>query len=142
MTNINNQVILIGYLGADPETRNLESGNQVTRLRLATTEKYTDRNGEKQETTEWHTVIGWGKLSEIMEQIAAKGAQVAIRGKLTHRSYDDKDGIKRYISEVVASDFMLLSSKKDREQVPSSETTKAAPQQEQVSANHDDDLPF
>lgn len=103
-----NRVQLIGHVGQEPEIKNLESG-RVANFTIATNENYTNAKGEKVEQTEWHRVSAWGKTVDIIEKFLTKGTQVALEGKLTHRSYDDKDGNKRYITEVVANELVLLS---------------------------------
>ncbi len=103
-----NRVQLIGHVGQEPEIKNLESG-RVANFTIATNESYTNAKGEKVEQTEWHRVSAWGKTVDIIENLLTKGSYVAIEGKLTHRSYDDKDGNKRYITEVVANELVLLN---------------------------------
>ena len=103
-----NRVQLIGHVGQEQENKNLESG-RVANFTIATNENYTNAKGEKVEQTEWHRVSAWGKTVVIIEKLLTKGSHVAIEGKLTHRSYDDKDGNKRYITEVVANELVLLS---------------------------------
>ena len=103
-----NSVQLIGHVGQEPEIKNLESG-RVANFTIATNESYTNAKGEKVEQTEWHRVSAWGKTVDIIEKFLTKGTHVALEGKLTHRSYDDKDGNKRYITEVVANELVLLS---------------------------------
>ena len=103
-----NRVQLIGHVGQEPEIKSLESG-RVANFTIATNESYTHAKGEKVEQTEWHRVSAWGKTVDIIEKLLTKGSHVAIEGKLTHRSYDDKDGNKRYITEVVANELVLLS---------------------------------
>src|SRR5215468_6979060 len=103
-----NKVILIGNLGADPELRYTPSGQAVCDLRLATNESWTDKNGQKQERTEWHRVVMWGKPAEICKQYLTKGQKLYIEGRLQTRSWDDKEGNKRYSTEIVATDFMFL----------------------------------
>ena len=103
-----NRVQLIGHVGQEPEIKNLESG-RVANFTIATNENYTNAKGEKVEQTEWHRVSAWGKTVVIIEKLLTKGSHVAIEGKLTHRSYDDKDGNKRYITEVVANELVLLN---------------------------------
>ena len=103
-----NRVQLIGHVGQEPEIKNLESG-RVANFTIATNESYTNAKGEKVEQTEWHRVSAWGKTVDIIEKFLTKGTHVALEGKLTHRSYDDKDGNKRYIPEVVANELVLLS---------------------------------
>ncbi len=103
-----NKVQLIGHVGQDPEIKQLENG-RVANFTIATNDSYTNAKGEKVEQTEWHRVSAWGKTVEIIEQLLKKGSHVAIEGKLTHRSYDDKDGNKRYITEVVANELVMLN---------------------------------
>ena len=103
-----NKVQLIGNLGTDPEIINLESGKKLAKIAIATNESYTNDKGEKVTDTQWHNVIAWGKIAEIIEKYLKKGKEVAIEGKLTHRSYEDKHGDKRYATEVVASELLLL----------------------------------
>ncbi len=107
---------MIGHLGKDPEVRQFEggvppSGNVKAQFSLATSETYKNTKGEKVTDTQWHQVICWGKLAQIVEQYLQKGQQVAVEGKLTYRSYEDKQGVKRYITEVVASDILMLDKK-------------------------------
>jgi len=108
MNALRNKVQLIGHVGQDPEIKNLDGGKKVVNLTIATNESYTNDKGEKVEQTEWHKVVAWGKTAEIIEKYVTKGKEIAIEGKLTHRSYDDKNGEKRYITEVVANDLLLL----------------------------------
>lgn len=103
-----NRVQLIGNAGNDPIVKTLDGGRKVANLTIATNDSYKNDKGERIEQTEWHTVVAWGKTAEIMEKFVTKGKQIAIDGKLTHRSYDDKNGDKRYITEVVVSEIMLL----------------------------------
>ncbi len=103
-----NKVILVGHLGADPDMRYTPSGQGVCELRLATSESWNDKNGQRQERTEWHRVVVWGKRAEICSKYLAKGRQVYVEGRIQTRNYDDKDGNKRYITEVIANDVQLL----------------------------------
>lgn len=103
-----NKVILVGHLGADPDMRYTPSGQGVCELRLATSESWNDKNGQRQERTEWHRVVVWGKRAEICSKYLAKGRQVYIEGRIQTRNYDDKDGNKRYITEVIAADVQFL----------------------------------
>jgi len=103
-----NRVQLIGNTGNDPIIKTLESGKKVANLTIATKDYYKNDKGERVEQTEWHTIVAWGKTAEIIEKFVTKGKQIGIEGKLTHRSYEDKNGEKRYITEVVASEIMLL----------------------------------
>ena len=108
MNAIKNRVQLIGNVGNDPEIKNLDGGKKLANLTIATNDSYKNDKGEKVEQTEWHRVVAWGKTAEIIEKYVTKGKQVAIEGKLSHRSYDDKNGEKRYITEVVVNDLLLL----------------------------------
>jgi single-strand DNA-binding protein len=106
-----NKVILIGNLGADPETRYTASNDAVTNIRIATTETWKDKSGEKQERTEWHNVVFFGKLAEIAGEYLKKGRQVYVEGSLRTRKWQDKNGQDRYTTEVVASDMKMLGSR-------------------------------
>jgi single-strand DNA-binding protein len=108
MNAMRNKVQLIGHAGNDPEIKNLDGGKKVANLTIATNDTYKNEKGEKVEQTEWHKVVAWGKTAEIIEKYVTKGKEIAIEGKLTHRSYEDKNGEKRYITEVVANDILLL----------------------------------
>ena len=103
-----NKVILVGNLGQDPETRHTNGGNSVTQLRLATTEKFKDRDGAMQERTEWHTVIVWGKQGEACGKHLTKGRQVYVEGRLTTRKWQDKEGKDRYTTEVIGDNVRFL----------------------------------
>ncbi len=103
-----NTVQLIGHVGQEPEIKNLEGGKKLANISIATNEVYYKDNGDKVEKTEWHRVTAWGKTAEIIEKYIIKGKEVAIEGKLTTRSYDDKDGNKRYVTEIVANEILLL----------------------------------
>ena len=98
-----NKVILVGNLGKDPEVRHLENNNVVAKFSIATNESYKDKSGEWQNLTEWHDVVAWRYLAQVAERDLKKGSQVYVEGKLTHRKYQDKDGIDRYITEVLAN---------------------------------------
>lgn len=108
MNAMKNKVQLIGHVGQDPEVKDLEGGKKVANLTLATNDYYINDKGEKVENTEWHKVAAWGKIAEIIEKYVVKGKEIVVEGKLTHRSYEDKDGTKRYVTEVVANDILLL----------------------------------
>lgn len=109
MNSLKNKVVLIGHVGIDPTITNISDGKIVARLSLATNEQYKDANGNKVKNTNWHTVVGWGKIAEIIEKYVKKGKLVAVEGKLVSRYYEDKEGVKRYVSEVVVSEILLLS---------------------------------
>ncbi|MFY0714988.1 single-stranded DNA-binding protein [Seonamhaeicola sp. NFXS20] len=110
MSTLKNKVQLIGNVGNEPEITNLESGKKVARLSLATNENYKNSQGEKQTDTNWHTVIAWGKTAGIIEKYVTKGKEIAVSGKLSTRRYEDKSGNKRYVTEVVISEILLLSN--------------------------------
>ncbi len=109
-----NRVILIGHLGQDPEIRTLEAGTMVAKLSVATNENYKDRNGEWQTNTEWHDVVAWRSLADRAQSQLTKGSQVYVEGKLTHRSWEDQQGNKRYSTEVVANYFRKISDPRER----------------------------
>ncbi len=111
MNSLRNSVRLIGNLGAAPEVKNLDKGNKVAKLALATNETYTNQKGEKVTETYWHNLVAWGKTAEIAEKYLNKGSEVAIEGKLTNHSYTDKEGIKRYTTEIVVNEFLMLDKK-------------------------------
>lgn len=106
-----NKAVLIGRLGKDPEKRNMTNGDAVTNISLATTESWKDRNGEKQDRTEWHKIVAYRKLAEIMGEYLKKGSQVYIEGKLATRKWTDKNGMERYTTEIIATDMKMLGSK-------------------------------
>ena len=103
-----NKVILLGNLGADPEVRFTPGGQAVANFRIATSESWNDKNGQRQERTEWHRVVVWGKRAEVCSKYLSKGRQVYVEGRIQTRTYDDKDGNKRYITEVIAADVQFL----------------------------------
>ena len=111
MNALKNKVQLIGNLGNNPEIITLESGKKLAKFSIATNESYRNTKGEKVTDTQWHNVIAWNKTAEIIEKYVQKGKEIAIEGKLTSRSYDDKDGNKRYITEVIVRELLLLGSK-------------------------------
>ena len=108
MNTLRNKVQLIVNLGNDPEIINLESGKTLAKFNIATNESYTNNQGEKITDTQWHNIVAWGKTAQIVEKYVGKGKEVAIEGKLTTRSWEDKDGMKSYITEVVCSELLML----------------------------------
>ena len=110
MNTLRNKVQLIGNLGNDPEIINLESGKTLAKFSIATNESYKNASGDKITDTQWHNVIAWGKTAQIIEKYITKGKEVAIEGKLTSRSYEDKEGNKRYITEVVCNELLMLGN--------------------------------
>jgi len=111
MNTLRNKVQLIGNLGNNPEIITLDSGKKLAKFSIATNESYKNTQGEKVTNTEWHNVVAWNKTAEIIEKYLEKGSEIAIEGKLTSRSYDDKDGNKRYITEVVCNELLMLGGK-------------------------------
>ena len=111
MSTLRNKVQLIGNLGNTPEIINLESGKKLAKFAIATNESYKNAAGEKVTDTQWHNVVAWNKTAEIIEKYLEKGSEVALEGKLTSRSYETKEGEKRYITEVVCNELLMLGSK-------------------------------
>ena len=109
--SLRNKVALIGHTGKEVEIFNFESGNRKASVTLATNDYYTNANGEKVEETQWHNLVAYGKTAEIMEKYMPKGKEIAIEGKLIYRSYDDKDWVKRMITEIRVEELVLLGSK-------------------------------
>lgn len=111
MYALKNKVQLIGNLGNKPEIRTLEGGKKMARFSVATNEVYRNAKGEKVTETQWHNLVAWGKVAEIAEKYLDKGSEVAIEGKLTNRSYQDKEGTKKYITEVQVNEVLMLGEK-------------------------------
>ncbi len=111
MTTLRNSVQLIGRLGMNPETSNYGDNKSRVKFSLATNEFYKDKDGERQEETQWHNVVAYGKTGEIAEKYVKKGDEIAIAGKITYRSWEDKDGKTNYITEVVANEIQMLGKK-------------------------------
>ena len=146
-----NRVILIGNLGKDPEIRSLEGGVKVANFSLATTETYKGKNGEKVDSTEWHNIVLWRGLAEVAESYLKKGNSVYIEGKIRTRDWTDKDGNKRYTTEIVADNMVMLGSKRDQQsggEYNGPQKQEKTAQQEPVEQHNDlnaepaDDLPF
>jgi single-strand DNA-binding protein len=143
-----NKVILVGHLGADPELRHTQTGTPVASFRVATTERYNDRSGERQERTEWHRIVAWAKLAEICNNYLRKGKQVYIEGRIQTRQWEDQSGSTRYTTEVVANNMVMLGRAGDvANDVPaqSSPPDPGAPEGGPGgggSGSDDDDLPF
>ncbi len=141
-----NKVILIGNLGKDPELRRTQSGSSVVSFSLATTERWTDKNGAKQDKTEWHNIVAWGKLADLANQYLKKGRSAYIEGRITTNSWDDKDGNKRYRTEIVANQIQFLGSPGassngggNYEPAQNSSAPSMVPEPEPIV---EDDLPF
>jgi single-strand DNA-binding protein len=136
-----NKAILIGNLGGDPELRSTPSGTPVATFTLATNESWTDREGQRQERTEWHRIVAWGKLAEICGQYLRKGRQVYVEGRLTTRSWEDRQGNQRKTTEIVANQMLMLGGRPSGpgEGEPERETPEFAAETVKIE---DDDLPF
>ncbi len=133
-----NKAILLGNLGKDPEIRRLDDGRAVANFSIATSESYKNKAGEKVTNTEWHNIVLWSPLAEIAENYLKKGSQVYIEGKISNRSYEDKEGVKKYISEVVGRDITLLGRAPETQQQNDSSSTE----NDNPEAVQEDDLPF
>lgn len=135
-----NKVMLLGNLGADPELRITSGGQAILKLRLATTESYLDRNNARQERTEWHSVTLWGKRGEALAKLLAKGERVFVEGRLETSSYE-KDGEKRYRTEVVATN-VVLNGRSEQRGAPSGNTRRRAVEDFAGDEGGDSDVPF
>ena len=113
MNSLRNSVRLIGNLGMNPEVKEIGKDKKLAKFSIATREVYKNEQGEKVSDTQWHNVIAWGSQAKIAEKYLKKGHEIAIEGKLTSRSYSDKDGVKRYITEIVVNEILMIGSKKD-----------------------------
>lgn len=111
MNNLRNSVRLIGNLGANPEIKLLEKGGKMAKFTLATNEVFHDKEGKKVTDTQWHNIVAWGKSAEIVEEYLSKGSEIALEGKLTSRNYESKEGEKKYITEVVMNELLMLGKK-------------------------------
>ncbi len=136
-----NKVILIGNVGSDPEVRSLQGGAKVATFRIATSERFKDRNGETRENTEWHSIVVWGKQAEFVENYVKKGLQLYVEGKLTARQWTDQSGSKHQVTEVKCESIQLLS-KKETSQRPDSASNSAGGRPYSSPDMPDDDIPF
>jgi single-strand DNA-binding protein len=134
-----NKVILIGNLGADPEVRYTPSGSAVANFRIATSEQWTDKGGQKQERTEWHRIVAWGRLGEICGEYLHKGKQIYVEGRLQTREWEDREGNKRFTTEVVAQTMQMLGPSGKGGSVGTGDNRY--PSEEPVTVP-DDDIPF
>jgi single-strand DNA-binding protein len=152
-----NKVILLGRLGQDPEIRYTPTSAAVCNFSIATSESWTDKAGEKKEKTEWHRIVVWGKLAELCNQYLSKGRQVFVEGRLQTRSWDDKDGTKRYTTEIVANTVQFIGGQaqagktttttKDATAMPTTEAAPAGVMDREYNVSNDinftaDDIPF
>lgn len=127
MNALRNKVQLIGNLGAKVEIKNLEGGNVLGKVSMATNEVYKNKKGERVQETTWHNLVAWGKTAELLNKYTDKGSEIAIEGKISNRTYDDKDGNKRYFSEIIVNEVLFLG---DRKSIAS------------TAKETEDDLPF
>jgi single-strand DNA-binding protein len=111
MNALRNKVQLIGNLGGNPEVKTFDKGKKLAKMSIATNESYRNSQGELVKETQWHNLIAWGKTADIIEKHLKKGSEVAVEGKLINRNYTDKDGIKRYITEIEVNELLMLGSK-------------------------------
>ena len=144
-----NKAILVGNLGKDPEVRAIEGGRKVANFSLATTESYKDKNGERVDNTEWHNIVFWGPIVDVIEKYLKKGSQIYVEGKIRTRSYDDKEGVKKYTTEIVGQTLTMLgggggggsrNSGGGENSYAEKAETKTANQS--FAAEEEDDLPF
>jgi single-strand DNA-binding protein len=129
-----NKVILVGHLGKDPDSKYLPDSTPVANFTVATDENYKNKSGEKVQKTEWHKIVAFGKLAEICTQYLTKGKLVYIEGRIQTRAWDDKEGVKKYTTEIVASSMQMLDSKKKEE--------SNIPEEHYVSPEDDSEVPF
>lgn len=138
-----NKVILIGNLGKDPEVRYTGSGVAVATFTLATNESWRDAEGNTQERTEWHNLVAWRKLAEVIGEYLKKGSKIYVEGRLQYRTYDDKNGVKRYVTEIVIDQMVMLDGRnRDAAAVGPSDPGPSAPPTGPGPSAKDDDLPF
>lgn len=142
-----NKVFLIGNLGRDPEVRSTPSGQPVANFTLATSRRWKDKNGQRQEQTEWHTIVVWGKQAEIAGQYLTKGKQIFVEGRLQTRSWDDRQtGEKKYRTEVICDNFQMLGSRGGAPDMESGSPSAGGPSYDEgmggPSGGEDDDIPF
>ena len=131
-----NRVILIGNLGKDPDLRYTPSGQPVAKFPIATSERWKDKDGQFQQRTDWHNIVAWGRQAEICKEYLKKGSPVYIEGRIQSRSYDDKDGNRKYITEIIANRIQMLGKKGEE---PASEGEVSEPEAEETQG---DDIPF
>ena len=134
-----NKVILVGNLGKDPEVRHLDSGVAVANFSLATTESYTNKQGERVNQTEWHNIVLWRGLADIAEKYLKKGNSIYVEGKIHNRRWKDSEGNTKYATDIIADKMTMLGSKPDNAETPASASTETP---EKTEENGNDDLPF
>lgn len=139
-----NKVILVGNVGKDPEVKHLDGGSVVASFSLATTDNYKNKAGEKVSTTEWHNIVIWGKLAEVVEKWVTKGKQLYLEGKITTRSWDNKEGVKQYRTEIVADTMQMLGGAGEKKEPVAGGQAEQKAHNELASPapGEEDDLPF
>lgn len=138
-----NKVILIGNLGKDPEVRYLEGGTAVAKFTLATSENYKDKTTDERKTlTEWHNIVVWRGLAEVAEKYLKKGSQIYVEGKLRSRQWQDKDGVSRYTTEIVADTLQMIGKKDDSSGNAQNQSSSTSSPEIEQNNNFEDDLPF
>lgn len=140
-----NKVIIVGRLGADPELKTVTGGQSVARLSIATSENWTDKQGQKQERTEWHRIVVWGKLAELCGKYLTKGRQAYVEGRLQTRSWEDQQGQKRYATEIVANTVQFLGSTQGMSEGRQSHSDGGFPTQDfgpEPAFDSSDEIPF
>ncbi|HBB25774.1 MAG TPA: single-stranded DNA-binding protein [Bacteroidetes bacterium] len=138
MSRTLNKVMLIGNVGKDPEVNFTPSGVKVAQFRMATSETWKDKDGAVQEHTDWHTVIAWRGLADVVERLVRRGTRLYVEGKIQSRTYDDRDGNKRYVTEIVAENLLLLDAKRSDQPAGNAETESA----NGTSSPAGDEIPF
>ena len=138
-----NKVILVGRLGADPEVKAVSSWQNVAKLNLATSDNWTDQSGQKQERTEWHRIVAWGRLADLCGKYLSKGRQVYIEGRIQTRSWEDPQGAKRYTTEIVANTIQFLGAATERDHT-TTQSANTATQDfgPEPSFDSNDEIPF
>jgi single-strand DNA-binding protein len=138
-----NKVILVGNLGSDPQIRYTPNGTAVANFSIATTERFTNKNGEKESRTEWHRIVAWGRLAEICNEYLKKGKQVYVEGRIQSRQWEDKDGTKRTSFEIIANSMVMLGRAGDAgDAAPQEFQADEEATQEAPAGKQEDDLPF
>lgn len=142
-----NKVIILGRIGKEPEVRDLNGGSKVATFSVATSEKYKDKNGDWQEKTEWHNIVAWGKLAGLIQNHFNKGSEIYLEGKIATRSWDDKEGNKRYTTEIIMANLCFTKGSKvgEGQQRDEHHTINSTPNQQEESTfsnENEEDLPF
>lgn len=138
MSRTLNKVMLIGNVGKDPEVNFTPSGVKVAQFRMATSETWKDKDGAVQEQTDWHTIIAWRGLADVVERLVRRGSRLYVEGKIQSRSFDDRDGHKRYVTEIIAENLLLLDAKRPEQANSHAETEQGTGS----STAGADDIPF